>query len=77
MNQALLSSYDRYLEAFNSLDPLDRRYIRRIAASILAAEGAPEIGSSDISCKVFELFKEYGRFDEETLSKIDEKYETH
>ena len=76
MNQNLIASYDRYLEAFNNLDPLDRRYIRRIAASILEAEGYPEIGSSDISNKVFQLFREYGRFDDETLSKIDEEYET-
>lgn len=34
MNQNLIASYDRYLEAFNNLDPLDRRYIRRIAADL-------------------------------------------
>jgi hypothetical protein len=77
MNHNLIASYGRYLEAFNDLHPLERRKVRKVAASILESEGCPEIGSSDISNKVFHLFLRYGRLDKETFHKIEEEYETH
>jgi hypothetical protein len=70
MNQKLLAAYDRYLEAFNSLSPSDKQRIRNVARYQLKAEGWPDIGSSDISARVFALFREYGYFSPTVINTI-------
>ena len=59
--------YNQFLEAYDALDPQSKSSLRFIARAELRAEGSPEIGSSDVSCRVYEFFRYLGNFHTETL----------
>jgi hypothetical protein len=56
--------YQQYIQAFQSLDPGVRQLIRRVGALELQRFGCGEIGSSDVSCAVFGLYKRYGNWED-------------
>ena len=59
--------YNQFAEAYDALDRWTKSSLRSIAAAELRAEGSPEIGSSDVSCRVYEFFRYLGNFHTETL----------
>ena len=54
--------YNEYLEEYKKLDPIDQRIIRSKAAKYLESQGFGEIGSSDVSCKVYSWYCQYRSF---------------
>jgi hypothetical protein len=54
--------YEEYLESFRKLHPIAQSIIRREAAQHLRDEGFTEIGSGDISCKVYAWYRQYRNF---------------
>ena len=55
--------YQDYLKAYRELHPVRQSVIRHEASKELKEEGYEEIGSSDISCRVYDWFKQYGSFE--------------
>lgn len=56
-------SYENYLEDYRDLTPTMQRMVRRAATLELESRGVEEIGSSDVSCVVFDLYKSLGSFE--------------
>lgn len=53
--------WDICFEAFHKLEPETRNILRRCATEHLIADGAEEVGSSDISHELFQMYKISGR----------------
>lgn len=76
-------TFDEYLSAYRALHPTDQRLVRGVAAKMLKAactyeqNGVPDIGSSDISNKVFSLYKQYGGFTNEMFNELTDEWITN
>jgi len=57
-------TFEQYYKEFSELSPMMKQMVRRVASMELQDRGAYEIGSSDVSCMVFDLYKQYGTFDD-------------
>ena len=55
-------TYDTYLAEYRALPTLVQRAFRHWASDQLREEGCEEIGSSDVSCRVYDLYRFYGGF---------------
>lgn len=53
-------SYQDFLVRLEALTPQQRYGLRAQALDELTEEGAEEIGSSDISCRVYDLYRWHG-----------------
>jgi len=67
-------TFEVYLEAFRALHPSDQSDLRRSAVQALLDLGAPEIGSSDVSCQVYSWFKVYGSFSPLVIQQLTDYY---
>lgn len=63
-----------YLQAFRALDPIRQRLLRAVACEMLKAFGAPEIGTSDVSCQVFHIFQYHGTFSDKVLTDLRDEW---
>ena len=63
MNARTTDIYAEYIKAWYNLDPIKQRELRHKATQELQAEGFTEIGTSDISNRVYSLFKQNGSFE--------------
>ena len=61
------SEFDIFYQELNSLHPLFRSLLRSIASAMLRSYNLPEIGSSDVSCEVFNIWKRMGGFNNENF----------
>jgi hypothetical protein len=66
-------NYNDYLQAYRALHPIRQNVLRAVAAEMLKARGAWEIGSSDISCQVYDIYRQYG-FDVETITTLRDEW---
>ena len=67
-------TFTEYLRAYKELHPIKQSLIRHIAARQLLCFGAPEIGSSDISAQVFQLYKRHGGFSDDILTDLRDEW---
>ena len=67
-------TYNTYLEAYRALHPCDQGDLRGCAYEHLKHQGFTEIGSSDVSCQVYEWFKEYRSFSPLVLKVLTDHY---
>lgn len=54
---------DQYYKDFSELSPMMKTLVRRTASLELQERGFEEIGSSDVSCTVYDLYKSLGTFE--------------
>ena len=66
--------YEAYLAAYRDLSPCDQSDLRACASRALYDLGAPEIGSSDVSCQVYAWFKLYGSFSTLVIQQLRDYY---
>jgi len=64
-------TYDQYISEYQHLDPGIKTLVRRVGALQCEAYGHEEIGSSDVSCAVFELYKRFGNWSAVILHGLD------
>ena len=57
-------TYEQYMKDYSELSPMMKQMVRKTGSLELQSQGAPEIGSSDISCTVFSLYKSLGTWEE-------------
>ena len=57
-------TYEQYISDYQNLDSGITQLVRRTGALQCEANGYEEIGSSDVSCAVFELYKRYGNWND-------------
>lgn len=55
-------TYEQYLTDYQSLDSSLKQLVRRVGSMMCQEAGYEEIGSSDVSCAVFDLYKQYGNW---------------
>lgn len=58
----MTETYDSYLVAYKALPQPIQTALRTVARDQMIEEGCPEIGSSDISARVYELYRHHGSF---------------
>lgn len=51
----------------NGLEPVCKDAVRSTAVAILQNEGSEEIGSSDISCQIFNIYQDFKRSGETSI----------
>lgn len=66
--------YNDYLQAYRALHPIRQNVLRSVAVEMLKSEGAPEIGSSDVSCKVYSLYRQYGHFSPDLITDLRDEW---
>jgi len=57
------NTFDDYYTKYKELSPTIQRMIRNIASLELQERGVYEIGSSDVSCAVYDLYRSLGSFE--------------
>lgn len=67
-------SYADYLEVYKALHPVRQTMLRAIAAKMLQSSGAEEIGTSDVSAKVFSIFKQHGHLNDDLLTELRDEW---
>ena len=63
-------AYTQYLRDYKALHPIRQNVLRAIARQMLRAADLPEYGSSDVSCQVFNIWKNVGGFSNENFNDI-------
>jgi hypothetical protein len=56
-------TYENYLVSYKELSRTMQTLVRRTASLELQSRGVYEIGSSDVSCTVFDLYRSLGSFE--------------
>lgn len=64
-------TYDQYINDFKNLSDHMKRMVRRVGAMELQDRGVEEIGSSDISCAVFSLYRSMKSFEAIVMHGLD------
>lgn len=57
-------TYEQYIQDYQNLDSGIKQLVRRVGTMMCQEAGYQEIGSSDVSCAVFDLYKRYGNWSE-------------
>ena len=70
----LRPTQEEYLQAFRVLDSVRQRLLRAVACEMLKAFGAPEIGSSDVSCQIFHIFQYHKAFTDDVLTALRDEW---
>lgn len=63
-------SWEVCFDKFFKLSDVDRGFVRRAASILLVAEGATEVGSSDVNHRIFQTFRACGGDMERTFETI-------
>jgi hypothetical protein len=57
-------TYEQYIQDYQNLDSGMKQLVRRVGTMVCQEAGYQEIGSSDVSCAVFDLYKQYESWSE-------------
>lgn len=64
-------TYEQYLTDYQNLDSGIKQLVRTTGSLQCQAYGYKEIGSSDVSCAVYELYKMYGNWSDVIKHGLD------
>ena len=68
------SDYTAYLRDYKALHPIRQNVLRAVAAQMLRQRAdsfhSPELGTSDVSCQVFQIWKDVGGFNNDNFNDI-------
>lgn len=68
------TSYEAYITAYKALHPIRQNVLRAVACKMLQARGDSEIGSSDVSCQVFNIFRLHGEFTDDLITDLRDEW---